>query len=88
MFFLLLAGWGHTQEDWLGSNELLKANVSIIPRKICNGPLSYNGKVGERQFCAGSMDGGVDTCQVRAVIWLNQRKTHQMNAFKCDEFVA
>lgn len=40
------------------------ANVSVVPWKICNGAFSYNGGVGKHAFCAGSLEGGVDSCQV------------------------
>ncbi|XP_055299882.1 serine protease 1-like [Sitodiplosis mosellana] len=54
-----IAGWGTTAK----SIELLIANVSVVPREICNGAHSHDGKVGPHAFCAGSMHGGTDTCQ-------------------------
>ncbi|XP_055299883.1 trypsin eta-like [Sitodiplosis mosellana] len=58
-----IAGWGYTAENGVSSIELLMANVSVVPREICNGAFSYNGRVGPYAFCAGSMGGGIDTCQ-------------------------
>lgn len=44
--------------------ELLIAEVLVVPKDICNSRRSYNGAVSKNAFCAGSMAGGTDTCQV------------------------
>lgn len=46
------------------SIDLMITNVSVVPWEICNGPHAYKGLVGKHAFCAGSMEGGADSCQV------------------------
>lgn len=49
------------------SPRLLRINVTIISRDICNGRDSYQGYVKDGMFCAGDMAGGIDACTV----WVN-----------------
>ena len=42
--------------------ELHEANVKLIPKDICNLPVSYNGTIHARALCAGYEKGGVDAC--------------------------
>lgn len=44
------------------SIDLMATNVSVIPREICNP--AYGGILGQHVICAGSPEGGKDTCQV------------------------
>lgn len=44
--------------------KLFKVNIHIIDKNICNGPDSYNGIIPITSFCAGSLDGGKDSCLV------------------------
>lgn len=46
------------------SARLLRVDVGIIERSICNRITSYNGAVKDGMICAGTMDGGRDSCQV------------------------
>lgn len=61
------------EEDGTASPDLLMANVSVVPWKNCNGALSYNGGVGKHAFCAGSRNGGVDSCQVSNKLILSSK---------------
>lgn len=57
-----LAGWGATTE---GSNNaspnLMRVNLEIVDTQRCN--ISYQGMIGAKMFCAGTMTGGRDACQ-------------------------
>lgn len=48
----------------MANAKLLKVDVNIIDSKICNSSNSYKGRVGSSAFCAGSMNGLKDACQV------------------------
>lgn len=66
---LFTAGWGLLSEDgYFGSEDLMAANISVIPMKICNGFGFYNGDVGEDTICAGSVGGGRDACKVKRLV--------------------
>jgi len=58
-----VGGWGALFVDGPISPRLQRINATIIDRAICNGPDSYNGLVKDGMICAGTMAGGVDTCQ-------------------------
>lgn len=47
------------------SDTLLQASVQVIDSARCNAEDAYQGEVTEEMLCAGIMEGGVDTCQVR-----------------------
>uniref|UniRef100_A0A8B9JB50 Transmembrane serine protease 9 n=1 Tax=Astyanax mexicanus TaxID=7994 RepID=A0A8B9JB50_ASTMX len=56
-----IMGWGAIREDVLKSPSLLgKAKVSIIDQSDCLP--SYSGRLTANMVCAGSMEGGKDTC--------------------------
>lgn len=46
------------------SEDLMTVNISIIPMRICNGTMSYNGVIPHTAICAGVLAGGRDSCQV------------------------
>lgn len=56
-------GWGAKTSNGATENKLQEATVKIIPRDICNLPVSYNGKVHERAICAGFKSGKADACR-------------------------
>lgn len=61
-----VSGWGAT--TWQGSmpSELRKANVSIVPRRICESAESYGRTIVDGMVCANGVtkDGLiVDVCQ-------------------------
>ena len=58
-----VTGWGHTQWNGTQPDILREAKVRLVPRKICNKALSYNGTIHNRALCAGFEEGGVDACQ-------------------------
>lgn len=64
--FQFSAGWGKIFPDSEQVSDVLMAvNISVIPMKICNGTISYNGQIPVGSLCAGYMDGGKDSCQVK-----------------------
>lgn len=44
-----------------------QAKVTIYSRATCNAPEVLNGEVTMTMFCAGSLQGGVDSCQVSLI---------------------
>lgn len=47
-----------------GSNHLLDANVLLINQDKCSEPAVYGRVLDNTMFCAGYLQGGVDSCQV------------------------
>lgn len=47
-----------------GSNQLLDARVVLISQEKCKAPHVYGDSLDDSMFCAGNMNGGVDSCQV------------------------
>jgi len=60
---LRLSGWGRIDQFGLKSESLLAATVPIQTFETCNQPESYNGRVTKEMFCAGKIEGGVDSCK-------------------------
>ncbi|XP_028845129.1 hyaluronan-binding protein 2 [Denticeps clupeoides] len=58
-----ISGWGVTEKDERGTDTLLEAKVRLIAQMMCNSPQVYDNRLDATQFCAGKMEGGVDTCQ-------------------------
>uniref|UniRef100_A0A7N8YNZ3 trypsin n=1 Tax=Mastacembelus armatus TaxID=205130 RepID=A0A7N8YNZ3_9TELE len=58
-----ISGWGSTEQSDYGSNHLLEANVLLINQEKCSEPLIYGRFLDESMFCAGHLQGGVDSCQ-------------------------
>lgn len=44
---------------------LKEAGFPVIENKICNRPAYLNGRVRDHEMCAGNIEGGTDSCQVR-----------------------
>ncbi|TSK53777.1 Transmembrane protease serine 9 [Bagarius yarrelli] len=55
-----ITGWGSMREDGKLTNQLQKAQVGIIYQSECQ--KSYGKKLTPNMMCAGSMEGGIDTC--------------------------
>ncbi|XP_060797187.1 transmembrane protease serine 9 [Neoarius graeffei] len=55
-----ITGWGSMREDGKLTNQLQKAQVGIIDQSECQ--QSYGPKLTANMMCAGSMEGGIDTC--------------------------
>ncbi|KAK3562100.1 hypothetical protein QTP86_029338, partial [Hemibagrus guttatus] len=55
-----ITGWGSMREDGKLTNQLQKAQVGIIDQSECQ--QSYGRKLTANMMCAGSMEGGIDTC--------------------------
>ncbi|XP_030298121.1 hyaluronan-binding protein 2 [Sparus aurata] len=58
-----ISGWGATEEFEYGSNHLLSANVLLINQEKCMEPIVYGSVLDNSMFCAGHLQGGVDSCQ-------------------------
>lgn len=48
-----------------GKGVLKEAGFPVIENKICNRPAYLNGRVRDHEMCAGNIEGGTDSCQVR-----------------------
>ena len=63
---VVIVGWGakkmNNGEPSDYPNRLNQATVPIVDRDICNAPNAYNGRISERQICAGFSNGGRDSC--------------------------
>lgn len=49
------------------SNQLLNARVFLISDERCKAPHVYGNVLDSSMFCAGTLQGGVDSCQVRVL---------------------
>uniref|UniRef100_A0A8C4NXA2 trypsin n=1 Tax=Dicentrarchus labrax TaxID=13489 RepID=A0A8C4NXA2_DICLA len=58
-----ISGWGATEESEYGTNHLLEANVLLINQEKCSEPIVYGSVLDNTMFCAGYLQGGVDSCQ-------------------------
>ncbi|XP_076599484.1 factor VII-activating protease [Chaetodon auriga] len=58
-----ISGWGATEESDYGSNHLLEANVLLINQGKCSESAIYGKVLDDSMFCAGHLQGGVDSCQ-------------------------
>lgn len=46
------------------SSQLLNARVFLISQERCKAPHIYGTVLDESMFCAGTLQGGIDSCQV------------------------
>ncbi|XP_037533972.1 hyaluronan-binding protein 2 [Nematolebias whitei] len=58
-----ISGWGATEQSDYGSNHLLEANVLLINQEKCSNRDVYGSVLDPTMFCAGYLQGGVDSCQ-------------------------
>lgn len=54
------------------SSQLLNARVFLISDERCKAPLVYGSVLDNSMFCAGTLRGGIDSCQV--CMFLNVKK--------------
>ncbi|XP_062928048.1 hyaluronan-binding protein 2-like isoform X1 [Mobula hypostoma] len=57
-----ISGWGQTETE-ASSNQLLHTKVRVIGDQRCKDKGSYGAAINHTMFCAGSLDGSVDSCQ-------------------------
>lgn len=64
-----VAGWGKFHNNSPRSDILREVNVTVIDRKICNDKSHYNYSpvIGLNMICAGSPQGGKDSCNVSKI---------------------
>lgn len=55
----------HLSVPGSGSSSLMEAEVSLMDRTISNSSSVYNGKITQDMKCAGRLEVGVDSCQVK-----------------------
>lgn len=70
-----------------GSNHLLEANVLLIKQETCAGPKIYDKIMDASMFCAGHLQGGVDSCQVSEPTILNIYKYLNEFISPCDIYM-
>ncbi|XP_075817566.1 transmembrane protease serine 2 isoform X2 [Microtus pennsylvanicus] len=58
-----ISGWGATYEKGKTSDVLNAAKVFLIESSICNNKYIYNNLITPAMFCAGFLNGTVDSCQ-------------------------
>ncbi|XP_006889655.1 PREDICTED: granzyme A-like [Elephantulus edwardii] len=61
-----VAGWGMYQSNLRKPSNILKeVNITVLERKICNDENHYNNNpvIKLNMICAGSLQGGTDTCK-------------------------
>ncbi|XP_041921976.1 hyaluronan-binding protein 2-like [Alosa sapidissima] len=58
-----IAGWGATPDSEFGSSQLMDAEVLLISQDRCSDKSVYGKKVDDSMFCAGYLQGGIDSCQ-------------------------
>ena len=61
--YVMISGWGATQEEGSGSNTLQKARVPIQNRATCSRNYANENVITDRMTCAGYSSGGIDACQ-------------------------
>lgn len=58
-----ITGWGTKSSNGPSPDKLNQAQVTIYSQETCNSRQVLDGTVFQSMFCAGKLQGGVDTCQ-------------------------
>uniref|UniRef100_A0A3Q3EGG7 trypsin n=1 Tax=Labrus bergylta TaxID=56723 RepID=A0A3Q3EGG7_9LABR len=69
----VISGWGAT-ENQRYSPQLLNARVFMISDRKCRSPEVYGSVLNNSMICAGTLRGGIDSCQVD--LWCVSRTVH------------
>ncbi|CAG0895736.1 unnamed protein product [Darwinula stevensoni] len=56
-----ISGWGSTGISY--AYTLQEATIPILPIEQCRSPLVYGDRITPGMFCAGFLEGGIDSCQ-------------------------
>ncbi len=59
----VISGFGAQAEGGNPVPRLFRADVDRVANAVCNGGLSYNGRITPQMMCAGVKAGGTDSCQ-------------------------
>ncbi|XP_075314354.1 factor VII-activating protease-like [Odontesthes bonariensis] len=59
----VISGWGATETQRY-SSQLLNARVFLISQERCQTPQVYGNLVDNSMLCAGTLQGGIDSCQM------------------------
>uniref|UniRef100_A0A667ZVR9 trypsin n=1 Tax=Myripristis murdjan TaxID=586833 RepID=A0A667ZVR9_9TELE len=59
----VVSGWGATETETYGTNQLLDARVLLISQERCKAPQVYGTSLDSSMLCAGIMQGGIDSCR-------------------------
>ncbi|KAJ4941054.1 hypothetical protein JOQ06_027341 [Pogonophryne albipinna] len=59
----VISGWGATETKKI-SSQLLNARVFVISDEKCKNLDAYRNVLDSSMFCAGTLQGGIDSCQV------------------------
>ncbi|CAG5906144.1 unnamed protein product [Menidia menidia] len=68
----VISGWGATETQRY-SSQLLNARVFLISKERCQTPQVYGNLLDNSMLCAGTLQGGIDSCQVCIYLKKNLR---------------
>ncbi|CAH1252758.1 TMPRSS9 [Branchiostoma lanceolatum] len=62
--YCFTTGWGYTSNGKdTRPDRLQELKVALIPTDVCNGTVSYDGRLTENMICGGHWEGGGSVCQ-------------------------
>lgn len=66
------------------SDTLLQASVQVIDSTRCNAEDAYEGEVTDEMLCAGTPQGGKDTCQVGPLKTMRSSMKRDVGLERCN----